>query len=74
MLSDAILIFLITSVSAVCAAMLKLLYDSKCKKCSMCWNCMTIDRDTQAEVDIQEHIVTHAGGITTNQQVPINRV
>ena len=67
MISDAILIFLITSISAVIAGMLKLLYDSKCKKCSICWSCMTIDRDTQAEADIQEHIAT------TNQQ-QINRV
>jgi hypothetical protein len=45
--------FLITSVSALCGAFLKTIYDSKCKKCKICG--LEIERDIEAEVDLEEH-------------------
>jgi len=52
-MDDTIIMFLITSASALCGAILKTLYDSKCKRCKMC--CIEIDRDIDAEVDLEEH-------------------
>lgn len=69
MISDAILIFLITSVSAIIAAVLKLLYDSKCKNCSVCWDCMKIDRDTRAEVEVQENLQNNHQNNSNQSQV-----
>jgi hypothetical protein len=45
--------FIITSASALCGAILKTLYDSKCKRCKIC--CVEIDRDIEAEVDLEEY-------------------
>jgi hypothetical protein len=52
-MEDTIVMFLITSASALFGAILKTLYDSKCRKCKMC--CIEIDRDIEAEVDLEEH-------------------
>lgn len=45
--------FIITTASALCGALLKTLYDSKCRRCRIC--CIEIERDIDAEVDIEEH-------------------
>lgn len=52
-MEDTIIMFLITSASALFGAILKTLYDSKCKKCKMCG--IEIERDIDAEVDLEEH-------------------
>jgi len=52
-MNDTIIMFLITSASALFGAILKTLYDSKCKRCKMC--CIEVDRDIDAEVDLEEH-------------------
>lgn len=52
-MDNTILMFIITSASALCGAILKTLYDSKCKRCKIC--CIEIDRDIDAEVDLEEH-------------------
>jgi len=52
-MTDTILMFIITTSSALCGAILKTLYDSKCKRCKIC--CIEIDRDIDAEVDLEEH-------------------
>ena len=52
-MDDTLIMFLITTSSALFGAILKTLYDSKCKRCKMC--CIEIDRDIDAEVDLEEH-------------------
>ena len=52
-MDDTLIMFLITTSSALFGAILKTLYDSKCKRCKI--GCIEIDRDIDAEVDIEEH-------------------
>jgi hypothetical protein len=52
-MDDTIIMFLITTSSALFGAILKTLYDSKCKRCKMCG--IEIERDIDAEVDLEEH-------------------
>ena len=46
--------FIIASVSAFGGALLKLLYDSKCKNVNICFGCVEIERDIEHEVEIEE--------------------
>ena len=56
-MTDTILMFLITSISAIMGAIIKTIYDSKCKKCKI--GCIEIERDIQAEVELEEHKEGH---------------
>lgn len=46
--------FIIASVSAFGGALLKLIYDSKCKHLNICFGCVEIERDIAHEVEIEE--------------------
>jgi len=46
--------FIIASVSAFCGALLKLIYDSKCRHLNICFGCVEIERDIEHEVEIEE--------------------
>ena len=47
--------FIIASVSAFGGALLKLLYDSKCRHLNICFGCIAIERDIEREIEIEEH-------------------
>ena len=46
--------FIIASVSAFGGALLKLIYDSKCRHLNICFGCVEIERDTAQEAEIEE--------------------
>ena len=50
-LSESFYIFLTTTAAGIFLGILKLVYDSKCKKINMCG--VQIERDTQAEASIE---------------------
>jgi hypothetical protein len=52
-MTDTILMFLITTCSALFGAVLKTVYDSKCRKCK--FGCIEVERDIGAEVELEEH-------------------
>jgi len=47
--------FIIASVSAFGGALLKLLYDSKCKHMNLCFGCVEIERDINQEVEAENN-------------------
>ena len=51
-MNDTLVMFLITTMSALAGAILKTVYDSKCKRCKLC--CLEIERDVNAEVELEE--------------------
>jgi len=57
MLSEIFLSFVVASASALCGVMLKLLYDSKCKKVECC--CIKIERDTAGEISEDKYKIDH---------------
>ena len=57
MLSEIFLSFLVGSATALCGIMLKLMYDSKCKKVE-CF-CIKIERDTAGEISEDKFKITH---------------
>ena len=57
MLSEIFLSFVVASASALCAIMLKLLYESKCKKVD-CF-CIKIERDTAGEISEDKYKIDH---------------
>jgi hypothetical protein len=65
-LSESFYIFLTTTTAGIFLAFIKLVYDSKCKNIKLCG--LEIDRDTQAERDIEHDRMEH--GVT---QEPTNR-
>jgi hypothetical protein len=52
-MTDTILMFLITTGSAIVGAIIKTIYDSKCSKCKL--GCIEIERNIAAEVELEEH-------------------
>lgn len=46
--------FIIASVSAFGGALLKLIYDSKCRHLNICFGCVEIERDIQHEIEADE--------------------
>jgi hypothetical protein len=61
-LSESFYIFLTTTAAGIFLGILKLVYDSKCKKINMCG--VQIERDTQAEASIEHDRMEH--GIINN--------
>jgi len=57
MLSEIFLSFVVGSASALCAIMLKLCYDSKCKEIHCC--CIKIIRDTAGEISEDKYKIDH---------------
>ena len=57
MLSEIFLSFVVGSASALCAIMLKLCYDSKCKEIKCC--CIKIIRDTAGEISEDKYKIDH---------------
>lgn len=47
--------FIISSVSAIIGAIIKLIYDSKCSHVNILYGCVDIDRNIIAEKEIEEH-------------------
>lgn len=58
-MNDTIIMFLITTCSAIMGAIIKTIYDSKCRKCKLC--CIEVDRDIEAEVELEEAKEGHMG-------------
>ena len=57
MLSEIFLSFVVASASALCAIMLKLMYESKCKEIECC--CVKIIRDTAGEISEDKYKIDH---------------
>ena len=57
MLSEIFLSFVVASASALCAIMIKVMYESKCKKVECC--CIKIERDTAGEISEDKFKITH---------------
>lgn len=64
-LSESFYIFLTTTTAGIFLAFVKLIYDSKCKNIKFCG--VEIERDTQAERDIENSRIEH--GIDTRQSL-----
>ena len=69
MLSEIFLSFVVASASALCGIMLKLMYDSKCKKVDCC--CIRIERDTAGEIAEDQFKISH-GIIPKEIELPRN--
>jgi hypothetical protein len=54
-MNDNTIYFIISSVSAICGALIKLLYDSKCSHISILYGCVDVDRNIMVEQQIEEH-------------------
>lgn len=63
-LSESFYIFLTTTTAGIFLAFVKLIYDSKCKNIKFCG--VQIERDTQAERDIEHDRMEH--GLNPIQQ------
>ena len=57
MLSEIFLSFVVASASALCAILIKVMYESKCKKVECC--CIKIERDTAGEISEDKFKITH---------------
>ena len=57
MLSEIFLSFVVASASALCAIMLKLMYESKCKEIEC--GCIKIIRDTAGEIAEDKYKIDH---------------
>jgi hypothetical protein len=57
MLSEIFLSFVVASASALCGIMIKVLYESKCKKVECC--CIKIERDTAGEISEEKYKISH---------------
>ena len=57
MLSEIFLSFVVASASALCAIMLKLMYESKCKEIDC--GCIKIIRDTAGEIAEDKYKIDH---------------
>ena len=57
MLSEIFLSFVVASASALCGILIKVLYESKCKKVECC--CIKIERDTAGEIAEDKFKITH---------------
>lgn len=68
-MNDTILMFLITSISAIMGAIIKTIYDSKCSRCKL--GCIEIDRNIAAEVELEEH---KEGNIERRHLEPMDRI
>lgn len=56
-LSESFYIFLVTTVAGILLALLKLVYDSKCKNIKLCG--LQIERDINAEREIEHERIEH---------------
>ena len=59
MISEIGIITLSTLVSSLLIIILRMLMKSKCSQFSLCWGCLEIDRDIEAEVDIENNKIEH---------------
>jgi hypothetical protein len=57
MLSEIFLSFVVSSASALCGILIKVLYESKCKKVECC--CILIERDTAGEISEDKYKISH---------------
>ncbi len=74
-LSESFYIFLVTTTAGIFLAMIKLVYDSKCKNIKLCG--LQIERDIQAERDIENHRIEHDSRQSIDRPVnenPLNNI
>ena len=72
MISEIGIITLSTLVSSLLIIILRMLMKSKCSNFSLCWGCLYIDRDINAEVDIENNKIEH--NIKSNDDLNINNI
>ena len=71
-LSEVLITFVITSTIGCSIALLKVFYKFKFSKVAFCNNCLTIERDTQVEENIEEMKINKINSLPRINSLPIS--